>query len=73
MPQLMHTPSAPQEEMTSPIFRKQRQLIICKVEMDAEIKENKPLYVPGLDLVQDLKLSVMQAIILLELEIKSLH
>lgn len=34
-------------------------LVICRAEIDGEIKENKPLYFPGLDWLRDLKLSVL--------------
>lgn len=33
--------------------------MVCRVEADGEIKENKPIYIPNLDLIQDLKLSVL--------------
>lgn len=58
-PKLQHISSQPVEDTKSPIFMKQKMLIVCKVELDAEIKENKPLYVQGLDIVQDLKLQVL--------------
>jgi len=34
-------------------------LVVCRVEVDGEIKENKPLYFPALDWYRDLKLSVV--------------
>ena len=34
-------------------------MIVCRVENDGEIKENKPIYVPGLDYQRDLQLSVV--------------
>jgi pyruvate kinase len=34
-------------------------VMVCRVEVDGEIKENKPLYFPGLDWYKDLKLSVL--------------
>lgn len=33
--------------------------MICRVENEGEIKENKPIYIPGLDWQKDLKLSVI--------------
>ena len=43
----------------SPIFEKQRKVVVCRVETEGEIKENKPIYFPGLDWLKDLKLSVL--------------
>lgn len=34
-------------------------LVVCRVEVEGEIKENKPLYFPGLNWSKDLKLSVL--------------
>lgn len=42
-----------------PIVEKDKVLIICSVDVDGEIKENKPLYLPTLDWVKDLKMSVI--------------
>lgn len=33
--------------------------MVCRVSNDGEIKENKPIYIPGLDWQKDLKLSVL--------------
>lgn len=42
-----------------PIVEQEKVLIICSVDVDGEIKENKPLYFPHLDWVKDLKMSVI--------------
>jgi pyruvate kinase len=42
-----------------PLFQKEKVLVICRVENDGQIKENKPLYIPKLDWQKDLKLSVL--------------
>jgi pyruvate kinase len=34
-------------------------MVVCRAEIDGEIKENKPVYFPGLDWLRDLKLSVL--------------
>lgn len=41
------------------MLEKERRQVICRVENDGEIKENKPIYIPGLDWQKDLKLSVL--------------
>ena len=42
-----------------PLITKENRLVVCRVENDGEIKENKPIYIPGLDWQKDLKLSVL--------------
>lgn len=42
-----------------PIFKKERILVVCKVEARGELKENKPLFFPNLDWLRDLKMSVI--------------
>jgi hypothetical protein len=42
-----------------PLLEKEKILVICRVENDGEIKENKPIYIPGLDWAKDLNLSVL--------------
>ena len=41
------------------MVQKEKILVVCRVENDGEIKENKPIYIPGLDWQKDLKLSVL--------------
>jgi pyruvate kinase len=41
------------------LVQKEKILIICRVENDGEIKENKPIYIPRLHWQKDLKLSVL--------------
>ena len=40
-------------------MQKENVMVVCRVENDGEIKENKPIYIPRLDLQKDLKLSVL--------------
>jgi len=42
-----------------PFVKKERVLIVCSAEIKGTIKENKPLYFPGLDWLKDLKMSVI--------------
>jgi pyruvate kinase len=42
-----------------PEVQKERVLVICRADLDGEIKENKPVCFLGLDLLKDLKLSVL--------------
>lgn len=46
-------------DLTVPLFQKERELVICRVENDGLIKENKPIYIPDLDWQKNLKLSVL--------------
>ena len=46
-------------DYTQPLFQKERMLVVCRVENDGELKENKPIYIPCLDWQKDLKLSVL--------------
>ncbi|TNV72699.1 hypothetical protein FGO68_gene8788 [Halteria grandinella] len=46
-------------DLSQPLVQKERILIICRVENDGEIKENKPIYIPRLHWQKDLKLSVL--------------
>ena len=46
-------------DFSFPLVEKEKMLVICRVENDGEIKENKPIYIPGLDWQKDLKLSVL--------------
>jgi len=46
-------------DFTVQLVQKDKKLIVCRVENDGEIKENKPIYIPGLDWQKDLKLSVL--------------
>jgi hypothetical protein len=46
-------------DFSQPLLEKDKILVICRVENDGEIKENKPIYIPGLDWAKDLKLSVL--------------
>ncbi len=46
-------------DLTLPLVEKERVLVVCRVANDGEIKENKPIYIPGLDWQKDLKLSVL--------------
>jgi pyruvate kinase len=50
---------SPLLDLSHPLIEKERKLVICRVENDGEIKENKPIYIPGLDWQKDLKLSVL--------------
>jgi pyruvate kinase len=34
-------------------------MIICRAENEGELKEKKPIYIPGLDFNKDLNLSVL--------------
>ena len=52
-----------------PFIPKERLLIICKAEIDGEIKENKPLYFPELNWLQDLRMSVISP----QQDLKVLH
>ena len=47
------------DDICSPLLRKERKVIVCRVENDGEVKENKPIYVLGLDWQKDLHLSVV--------------
>lgn len=42
-----------------PYLQKRRVLVVCQAEIDGEIKENKPLYFPGLNWLKDLRMSVI--------------
>lgn len=55
-------------DFSQPLVEKERVMIICRVENDGEIKENKPIYIPRLHWQKDLKLSVLGPI-----DIKVLH
>lgn len=46
-------------EIRAPLIAKEKKLVVCRVDIDGEIKENKPLYFPGLDWYKDFKLSVL--------------
>ena len=46
-------------DLSQPLVQKEKILVVCRVENDGEIKENKPIYIPGLDWQKDLKLSVL--------------
>jgi pyruvate kinase len=36
-------------DFSVPLVQKSKKLVVCRVENDGEIKENKPIYIPGLD------------------------
>lgn len=46
-------------DLNVPLYQKDKLLVICRVENDGQIKENKPIYIPRLDWYKDLKLSVL--------------
>ena len=46
-------------DIKTPLMKKERMVIVCKAESDGEIKENNPVFVPGLDWQKDLNLSVI--------------
>ncbi len=46
-------------DFSHPLLEKEKMLVVCRVENDGEIKENKPIYIPGLDWAKDLNLSVL--------------
>lgn len=39
--------------------RKERKVIVCRVEYDGELKQNKPLYFPGFDHKKEFDMSVV--------------
>lgn len=41
--------SAEFNDYSAPLFQKERMLVICRIENDGDLKENKPLYIPNLD------------------------
>jgi pyruvate kinase len=43
----------------NPLLKQERVLVVCQVENDGEIKENKSMNFPALDRYKDLKLSVL--------------
>ena len=43
-------------DFSHPLLEKEKILVVCRVENDGEIKENKPIYIPGLDWAKDLNL-----------------
>lgn len=66
---IIETPEEPETEieniqkglldLNQPLVQKEKIMVVCRVENDGEIKENKPIYIPGLDWQKDLKLSVL--------------
>jgi hypothetical protein len=38
---------------------KEKKLVICRIDVEGELKANKPLHFPHLDWSEDLKLSVI--------------
>jgi pyruvate kinase len=46
-------------DFSQPLLRKEEVMVVCRVENDGVIKENKPIYIPRLDWQKDLKLSVL--------------
>jgi len=53
-PHLENENIQPLLDLSHPLIEKERKLVICRVENDGEIKENKPIYIPGLDWQKDL-------------------
>ena len=58
-PQSQVAPEKTLLDFNMPLVEKEQVMVVCRVENDGEIKENKPIYIPRLDWQKDLKLSVL--------------
>lgn len=48
-------------ELFQPFNIKERKVIVCNVEVEGEVRENKTLYLPNYNRVTDLKLPIIGA------------
>ena len=48
-PQSQVAPEKTLLDFNMPLVEKEQVMVVCRVENDGEIKENKPIYIPRLD------------------------